>query len=67
MKMQYLSLEALSATLGLPHQYLRNLAAEGHIPFLDVNGRKRFSEREVREALASLAQKTKEQRKEKHC
>ena len=54
MKSQYLSLEALAATLGLPQGYLRNLASEGQIPFLDVNGRKRFYEEDVRDALKKM-------------
>jgi len=55
MTKQYLSLEALAATLGLPQKYIKNLAQQGQIPFLNVNGRKRFCEPEVRDALSELS------------
>jgi len=57
MKTQFLSLEVLAATLGLPQAYLRNLAKQGQIPHLDVNGRMRFHEAEVREALSNLSKR----------
>ncbi|MFC1635162.1 hypothetical protein ACFL5Z_09990 [Planctomycetota bacterium] len=38
---------------------MKNLIEEGDIPYLDVNGRLRFSEPEVREALSILAHKPK--------
>ena len=55
MKSQYIPLDALSATLGLPRNYLRALAMKGDIPHLNVNGRMRFSERQVREKLDAIA------------
>ena len=60
----YLSLEALAARLNLPQRYLRDLAADKVIPYLDVNGRLRFCEPEVREALSNLAQKSQHGKKE---
>tara|TARA_Y100000310_G_scaffold213286_1_gene214190 strand:+ start:1797 stop:1991 length:195 start_codon:yes stop_codon:yes gene_type:complete len=58
MRTQYLSLEALAATLGLPQKYLRELADQGEIPYLSVSGRMRFNEREVRSALSVISRKT---------
>ncbi len=55
MTTEYISLDVLAVALGLPRGYLQNLATTGHIPFLDVNGRKRFDEQQVREALTGLA------------
>jgi len=52
---EYLPLDALATTLGLPRPYLRRLTDEGRIPSLNVNGRLRFDELQVREALLSLA------------
>jgi excisionase family DNA binding protein len=49
------SLESLAATLGLPKRYLRDLADKGQIPVIEVNGRQRFIEDSVVEALRSLA------------
>jgi len=59
MKTQYLSLEALAAVLGLPQNYLRQLAKQKRIPSLKVGGRMRFQESEVREALVKIARNTK--------
>ena len=56
MKTQYLSLERLSAILNLPQSYLRKLAKQKQIPFLDVSGRMRFQEKDVREALTKMAE-----------
>jgi len=56
---EYLSLEALSARLNLPQNYLRVLTDSSAIPSLDVNGRLRFSEPDVRDALSVLALKPK--------
>jgi len=53
---EYLSLDALAAALGLPRSYLRRLTREGSIPALNVNGRPRFDEADVRTALTRLAQ-----------
>ena len=52
---EYLSLNALAMVLGLPRTYLRDLAEARRIPYLDVNGRKRFDEEQVRQALAKLS------------
>jgi len=52
---EYLSLEALAARLNLPQEYLRRIADEKQIPSLDVNGRLRFNEPDVRAALTQLA------------
>ena len=54
---EYLSLEALAVSLNLPKHYLKGLAQSGVIPCLDVNGRLRFSEPDVRDALSTLASK----------
>ena len=53
----YYSLDALAAAMGLPRTYLRNLAAAGDIPALDVNGRLRFDLEQVRDALRRLAER----------
>jgi hypothetical protein len=60
---EYLPLEALAATLGLPSKFLRGLAGRGDIPALDVNGRLRFDESAVREALTKLASRKQKKRK----
>jgi excisionase family DNA binding protein len=52
---EYLPLDALAATVGLPRAYLRRLAREGRLPCLNVGGRLRFDEGQVREALRRLA------------
>ena len=52
---EYLPLDALAATLNLPRPYLRRLVSERRIPVLHVNGRLRFDEAQVREALRRLA------------
>jgi len=51
----YISLETLAAALNLPQRYLRDLAKEGMIPGLDVNGRLRFSLAAVQDALNGIA------------
>ena len=51
----YLPLEALAANLGLSQSYLRGLAKRRLIPYLDVNGRLRFDEAQVRAALIDIA------------
>lgn len=53
---EYLPLDALAATLGLSRSYLRRLARTGRIPSLNANGRLRFDELQVREALRRLAE-----------
>ena len=55
MATEYLSLTALAARLALPRTYLRRLADERKIPFLNVGGRKRFEEGGVRAALTDLS------------
>lgn len=55
---QYISLDVLSTKLNLPHPYLNNLAETGQIPFLDVNGRKKFQENSVREALSMVEKRS---------
>jgi len=60
---EYLPLEALAATLGLPGRFLKDLAKRGDIPALNVNGRLRFDESTVRDALASLATRKLEDQK----
>lgn len=55
MKTTYLPLEALASILNLPQSYLRKLAKQKLIPFLDVSGRMRFQESDVREALTKMA------------
>jgi hypothetical protein len=47
----YITLEHLSGRLNLPEKFLRTLAMKGVIPSLNVNGRLRFSEQQVRDAL----------------
>lgn len=54
MNEQYLTLDALAARLGLPKDYLRNLVEKKQIPCLDVNGRLRFNEHNVRDAFDRL-------------
>ena len=51
----FISLSALSGRLSLPESFLKNLADEGKIPFLTVNGRRRFNPRAVDKALSLLA------------
>ena len=53
----YVSLEAVAAELGLPKSYLKQLAANKSIPYLNVNGRLRFDGPAVRQALHQLAAK----------
>ena len=53
---EYLPLDALAAALNLSRPYLRRLAREGRIPSLNVNGRLRFDEAQVRAALRRLAE-----------
>jgi excisionase family DNA binding protein len=53
----FISLEALAVTLGLPQSYLRGLATQDRIPFLNVNGRMRFNAEEVQKALVNLTHK----------
>ena len=59
---EYISLEVLAAMLKLPNKYLKELAESNNIPSLDVNGRLRFCEQQVREALEVLAHSKKGKR-----
>jgi len=54
---EYISLSRLSSRLGLPEAYLKNLAASGSIPSLNINGRLRFNPDAVQQALDELASK----------
>lgn len=57
MSSDYLSLEALAVTLSLPQTYLKRLIDSGKLPYIDTgNGRKRFQESAVREALSQMEQ-----------
>ncbi|HUT30840.1 MAG TPA: hypothetical protein VMX13_13695 [Sedimentisphaerales bacterium] len=62
----YIPLDSLATRLGLPKKYLKQLAEAGDIPCLDVNGRSRFNEAEVRVALSSLAQEPKHDLEGRH-
>lgn len=62
MASEYISLEVLAATLGLPPRYLRSMAIRGEIPHLNVNGRRRFNEDQVRAALERIAERTDERK-----
>ena len=54
----YLSLECLALQLALPKTYLRRLVDSGKLPYIDTgNGRLRFQEQAVRQALDKLAEK----------
>lgn len=55
---EYISLEALAGRLNLSRSYVRKQAKSGAIPYLNVNGRKRFREKSVRAALDKLEQQT---------
>jgi hypothetical protein len=52
---EYISLYRLSSRLGLPEAYLKNLAIQGVIPKLNVNGRLRFNPEAVQQALDKIA------------
>lgn len=52
---QFLPLTVLATRLGLPASYLRRLANQAKIPSLRVNGRVRFDEGAVRDALHQLS------------
>ena len=51
----YLSLEALSAMFGLPQTYLKRLADNKAIPFLDVGGRRKFNVEQVAAVLKEFS------------
>ena len=48
-------MEVLALRLNLPRTFIQQAAEARTIPYLDVNGRKRFSEASVRDALERLA------------
>ncbi len=52
---EYISLEILSAKTKLPQKYLKELAVEKRIPYLNVNGRLKFNPGAVQQALDKLA------------
>jgi excisionase family DNA binding protein len=53
----YISLECLALQLALPKAYLRRLVDNGKLPYIDIgNGRLRFQEQAVRQALDRLAE-----------
>jgi excisionase family DNA binding protein len=55
----YVSLECLALQLALPKTYLKRLADSGKLPYIDTgNGRKRFQEQSVREALSQIEQQS---------
>ncbi len=57
MRHEYLALDAMATRLALPKTYLRRLAKDGILPHLNINGRLRFDETAVREALRDLARR----------
>lgn len=51
----YISLECLALQLALSKTYLKRLVDAGKLPYIDTgNGRKRFQESAVRDALHNL-------------
>lgn len=52
---EFISLSRLSSRLGLPEAYLKNLAASGSIPSLNINGRLRFNPAAVQQAINKIA------------
>jgi len=64
---EYIALEALAARLNLPQEYIKELAQNGDIPYLYVNGRMRFCEPDVRQALTNLSNKLKQSKGAKKC
>jgi len=56
----FMSLSALASRISLPRSYLKTLADKRAIPFLDVNGHRRFNAEAVDIALANLAAGEKE-------
>jgi len=55
MIMDYINLECLALNLSLPKTYLKRLVDSGKLPYIDTgNGRKRFQEKAVREALTRI-------------
>lgn len=60
----YISIHFLSANLGLPKEFLKQLANANTIPSLIVNGKLKFVEQDVRDALREIAKR--ERRKQLH-
>jgi hypothetical protein len=56
-KTTFVTLETLSAEFHLPQRYLRDLASQKKIPYLEVGGRLRFDPLTVAEALLGLSRK----------
>ena len=56
-KNTFVSLNALANYFNLPNNYLKKLADKSLIPFLDVNGHRKFNPLSVEKALADLAAK----------
>ena len=51
----YISLDCLALTLSLPRAYLKRLVDAGKLPYINAgNGRKRFQEKVVRDALSRI-------------
>ena len=57
---EYVSLDHPAGSLGLPKSYLRELAIAGRIPCLNIRGRWRFEEAQVRAALREIADRAAE-------
>ena len=53
---EYITLQSVAALLNLPAAYLKRLADAKQIPFIDTgNGRRRFMEADVRNALSLIS------------
>jgi hypothetical protein len=59
----FISIGVLSSYFKLPESYLRGLADRGTIPFLCVNGRRRFNPAAVEKALTRLQRVGRRKRK----
>jgi len=53
----YITLNKLAGQLGLPEEYLKNLAEQNIIPSLKVKNRLRFNPEAVQQALDRIAEK----------
>ena len=54
----YITISHLTQELQLPRSYVNKLVAQGIIPTITVNGRKRATEKAARAALDELAART---------
>jgi hypothetical protein len=54
---KFISLTRLAGHFDLPTAYLKRLADKGSLPFLVVNGHRRFNPLAVEKALSELAKK----------